>query len=400
MANKHSSGFQEPEKLWNKGYIAILLLSMVNHISSQMITPIVSKYAISIGASITTAAAISGLMSLSALFARPFAGLLSDRINKKAVIAVSGAVTGACMYLYSLSGGVEMMSAVRLLHGAAFSFSTVALLAFNTVFIPRDKLGEVIGWSVVTTTLAAAAGPNIGLQLVDWLGYEACFAASAAGTLLPCMAFLLIPFRHTPGESAGKKSLSVNDFISVQILPYAVLTGLFSCCNGIVNSFLVLIGDERGIEGVGVFFTAYSIIMIVTRPVTGRLYDRRGIAFLLYPCIALASLSMLLLGNAASAWAVALAGALKALGQGSGVPSIQAHCLKRLGRDKAGVVSSTCYMGSDIGNAVGPAMGGVIASCVGYGYMFFAVAAALLVIGWPLVYIKTRYDKKKYGEAA
>ena len=57
-------------------------------------------------------------------------------------------------------------------------------------------------------------------------------------------------------------------------------------------------------------------------------------------------------------------------------------------------------MGSDIGNAVGPAMGGVIASCVGYGYMFFAVAAALLVIGWPLVYIKTRYDKKKYGEAA
>ena len=33
-------------------------------------------------------------------------------------------------------------------------------------------------------------------------------------------------------------------------------------------------------------------------------------------------------------------------------------------------------------------------------FVFFAVAAALLVIGWPLVYIKTRYDKKKYGEAA
>ena len=348
MADRYSLEFQEPQKLWNKWYVAILLLSMVNHASSQMITPIVSKYAISIGASVAVAATVSGLMSLSALFARPFAGVLSDRINKKAVIAASGTATGLCMYLYSLSGSVEMMSAVRLLHGIAFSFSTVALLAFNTVFIPRDKLGEGIGWSVVTTTLATAVGPNIGLWLVDHLGYGACFAASAVGTLLPCVAFLLIPFRQTATVSAGSRRLGLNDFISIHILPYAVLTGLFSCCNGIINSFLVLIGDERGIEGVGVFFTAYSIIMITTRPVTGRLYDRKGIAFLLYPCIALASLSMLLLGKAASAWAVALAGVLKALGQGSGVPSIQAHCLKRLGRDKAGVVSSTCYMGNDI----------------------------------------------------
>ena len=395
MAYPDSNRFQEPTKLWNKWYITILLLSMVNHVASQLITPIVSKYAMSIGATMATAGTIVGLMSLAAMFARPFAGLSSDRINKKLIIAVTGAVTGVCMYLYSASKSAEMMAAVRFVHGISFSFSTVALLAFNTMFIPKDKIGEGIGWSVVTTTLATAMGPNLGLWLVDHFGYKACFAAAAIGTIIPNLCFLVVPNRqepHVPGKSA---KFNVNDFISLQIFPFALLTGLFSCCNGIVNSFLALLGDEHGIEGVGVFFTAYSVILIVTRPITGKLYDQKGIKFIMYPSIALAALSMLLLGKATSTWIVLLAGVLKALGQGTGAPSIQAHCLKKLGRDKAGVVSSTCYMGNDIGNTVGPAIGGLIASRTGYGSMFIMIAVSVIVIGWPLLFFKTRYDEHK-----
>ena len=395
MAYPGSNRFQEPTKLWNKWYITILLLSMVNHVASQLITPIVSKYAMSIGAAMATAGTIVGLMSLAAMFARPFAGLSSDRINKKLIIAVTGAVTGVCMYLYSASKSVEMMAAVRFVHGISFSFSTVALLAFNTMFIPKDKIGEGIGWSVVTTTLATAMGPNLGLWLVDHFGYKACFAAAAIGTIIPNLCFLVVPNRqepHVPGKSA---KFNVNDFISLQIFPFALLTGLFSCCNGIVNSFLALLGDERGIKGVGVFFTAYSVILIVTRPITGKLYDQKGIKFIMYPSVALAALSMLLLGKATSTWIVLLAGVLKALGQGTGAPSIQAHCLKKLGRDKAGVVSSTCYMGNDIGNTVGPAIGGLIASRTGYGSMFIMIAVSVIVIGWPLLFFKTRYDEHK-----
>lgn len=395
MAYPDSNRFQEPTKLWNKWYITILLLSMVNHVASQLITPIVSKYAMSIGATMATAGTIVGLMSLAAMFARPFAGLSSDRINKKLIIAVTGAVTGVCMYLYSASKSVEMMAAVRFVHGISFSFSTVALLAFNTMFIPKDKIGEGIGWSVVTTTLATAMGPNLGLWLVDHFGYKACFAAAAIGTIIPNLCFLAVPNRqepHVPGKSA---KFNVNDFISLQIFPFALLTGLFSCCNGIVNSFLALLGDERGIKGVGVFFTAYSVILIVTRPITGKLYDQKGIKFIMYPSVALAALSMLLLGKATSTWIVLLAGVLKALGQGTGAPSIQAHCLKKLGRDKAGVVSSTCYMGNDIGNTVGPAIGGLIASRTGYGSMFITIAVSVIVIGWPLLFFKTRYDEHR-----
>ena len=65
MAYPDSNRFQEPTKLWNKWYITILLLSMVNHVASQLITPVVSKYAMSIGATMATAGTIAGLMSLA-----------------------------------------------------------------------------------------------------------------------------------------------------------------------------------------------------------------------------------------------------------------------------------------------------------------------------------------------
>ena len=227
------------------------------------------------------------------------------------------------------------------------------------------------------------------------MGYQACFVAAAIGTILPNLAFLIVPYRQESRQPLRSKRFDINDFISLEILPFALLTGLFSCCNGIVNSFLALIGDERGIEGVGVFFTAYSVIMIATRPITGKLYDHKGIKFILYPCIALAAMSMLILGKATSAWAILFAGVLKALGQGTGAPSIQAHCLKQLGRDKAGVVSSTCYMGNDIGNALGPTVGGIIASRTGYETMFISVAVFLVLFGWPVLFFKTRYDEKK-----
>ena len=401
MTHNVSQHAWEPAKLWNKWYITILLLSMVSHAATQMVAPIVTEYAVSIGASLTVAGTVAGLMSLAALFLRPFSGRFSDKYNKKIIIMVSGAAMGLCMYAYAVFDSVEMIAVIRILHGVSFSFLSVALMAFNTAFVPKDKIGEGIGWMVVTQTVAFAVGPNLGLWLVEEMGYGACFFVAAVGCIAPNVALLVVPYRQTMEPGGKTKRFDINDFVSIRILPYALLIGLFSSCNGIVNSFLTMIGDERGIENVGIFFTVYSIVMIATRPVTGKLYDKKGVKFIMYPCIAISAASMILLGNASATWMVMVAGMLKALGQGSGVPSVQAHCLKQLGRDKAGVVSSTCYMGNDIGNALAPAIGGALATvCGSNGPMFIIVGIMIVVIGWPVLFFKTRYDERTYGADA
>lgn len=386
-------------RLWNKTYILVLILSTLNQSVSQMVTPFISKYAISLGAPMTIAATISGLMSISALFLRPVSGLFSDRYNRKRIITITSIVTAICMYLYSVSSGVAMLMAVRLIHGIVFSFSGVAMMAFNTLYIPKERLAEGMGWMALGSVVSNAIGPNLGLWLVDNIGYHACFITAGVVCLMTTGIILLIPYKFTPKSKTEQKRFDINNLISLRILPFALLTGLFSCGNGLANTFLTLLGDERGIKNVGLFFTTYSIVMVCTRPFVGKLQDRKGIKIILYPAYLITAVSMLLLGNAVSLWMIVLAGALKALGQGSGAPAIQAHCMKQLGKEKAGVVSSTCYIGQDIGNAIAPPIGGIVSSSYGYNTMFTGYAALLILVGWTMFYFKSKYDEKKYPDA-
>ena len=64
----------EPQHLWNKSYVLVLFLGVFTGMASQMVTPLISKYAVSIGAPLTIAATISSMMSIAALLCRPFSG--------------------------------------------------------------------------------------------------------------------------------------------------------------------------------------------------------------------------------------------------------------------------------------------------------------------------------------
>jgi len=132
------------------------------------------------------------------------------------------------------------------------------------------------------------------------------------------------------------------------------------------------------------FFTAYSIMMVVIRPFVGVLLDKKGLSIIMYPALALATLGMVLLGSATTIWMVIIASILKALGQGAGTPSIQAYSIKLIGKERAGVASSTCYIGQDIGNSIAPIIGGFVAVQYGYAQMFYGYAAILLLLGTAL----------------
>jgi predicted MFS family arabinose efflux permease len=92
---------------------------------------------------------------------------------------------------------------------------------------------------------------------------------------------------------------------------------------------------------------------------------------------------------------ILIAGILKALGQGAGTPSIQAHCVKALGPEKAGVASSTCFIGQDIGNTIAPIFGGLVVTSFGYSTLFYGYAAVLAVVGCSLFALQRYLEKRK-----
>ena len=380
------------EKLWTKSFLILLLLGIFKSTAFTMIMPVITKHVIGFGATLTMAGVIAGLFAFAALVTRPVTGMIADRTNRKYLLLTSSICMCLATFLYSVAGTVELFIPARILHGAAFSFSGTVTIAFAASLIPKSRLGEGLGYLGITHIIAMAVGPALGIFLGEKYGFNATFLSACVLLIIAILIILLLP---NPGTTITEKSkINLKDFVSFKLLPLAIISGLFSLFNGIVASFLVLLGDERGILNIGLYFTVNAMCLLFVRPLAGKLIDRTSLGVVLIPCLLIAAVAAVLLGAAASIGMIIFAAVLKAISQGSGQPAVQTVCMKMLPPEKSGLAASTFFIGADIGQGVGPILGGMVSSSWGYNIMFYS-CAVLLLCGVIIFITYSAVQKKK-----
>ena len=88
---------------------------------------------------------------------------------------------------------------------------------------------------------------------------------TAGGLCLICLFMIfVIPYQFVEqkGKRAGKK-MTFSDFFAKELLIYVFLIGLFSFGNGIISYYLINFGEVRGIANIALFFTVYSVAMLI-----------------------------------------------------------------------------------------------------------------------------------------
>ncbi|MBQ1341145.1 MAG: MFS transporter, partial [Erysipelotrichaceae bacterium] len=132
---------------------------------------------------------------------------------------------------------------------------------------------------------------------------------------------------------------------------------------------------------------------VLTKPFTGKWLDKKGIAYTLYPAFVISAVFAVCFARAEALPLVLFAAVLKAIGQGSGSSAIQADAVRQLGLKRSGVASSSCYIGMDLGNVLGPAIGAFVISRSGYTPLF-NIYALLLLLCIPIYWLYTKKTKK------
>lgn len=388
------------EKLWTLPFILVLIVGVISGAATQMVTPLIMEYSVKLGAPMTIAATIASVISITALFLRPFCGMLSDKVNRHTMLMISTALAGVCVLGYSFAATTGMMVGIRIAHGVAFAFMGVSNMAFATDYIPASRMGEGIGWFGLSVIVAQAFGPGLGVYLADNFSYNVSFVCAAALYAASVILMLAIPAKASVRSPAKRETpkLTMSNFIEPKILLPVVTLGMFSVVNSLVGNYLKLIATERGILDIGLFFTVYSVVVFACRPFAGRLQDRKGLSVILYPALVITAVSMILIGRTGSLWVMLVAAVLKGIGQGTGAPAIQAECIKELGRERSGVATSTCYIGQDLGMIIGPIAGGFVYNSSGYSGVFNTGAVALLVMGGSAYLVHTLIRGRKTAQ--
>lgn len=267
--------------------------------------------------------------------------------------------------------------------------------AYASEFIPRDRMGEGLGYFGLVMPLAQAVGPALGLALRDAMGFGAAFVAACISTILSFVCVTILPYdAKAPQEGEKKHSLKLNDLFAVEFLSLMLLATLFSSANGLATTYLDILATERGIPNISLFFTAYAVALLIVKPITGRLQDKKGLYFVMIPAVVFAALGTFLVGVAYSLAMMVLAAVCRALGQGAGTPCLQAHTVRTLDASKAGVAVSTIVIGQNLGNALAPIGGSFFAESFGYEGMFCGMGVATLFIGMFLLVWNCLREKK------
>ena len=396
----------KPLRLMNKRYVLFSLINLFVSISFSMVSTTMSRYIHGIGMTVAVAGAVTGAFSIAAMVIRPFTGFVSDRFSRKKLLVFSNAFMACCTFLYSLTNDPNVLLLLRVLHGLAFGISSTVNMAVIPGFVPENRIGEAISYFGLCQSLAVAVGPSIGLALAGSGGFGLTFAVSALLTVVGVVIALAIDFKgpERPESTVAPKRLSVkfSDIIAVECLIYAAVDIAIASASGLENSFIALYGAAVGIENIGWYFTLSAVTLIVSRLIFGKLADKKGTGFALYPGIAMIMIGMIILWRQSAPWMFAAAAVIKTLGVGMVRPAIQAASVKAVPPERRGAASSTYYFGSDIGQGTSPLIGGKIVDATGgnYGLAFgiytLPLAAACFLYG---LYTKRQKQKAQKVDA-
>lgn len=371
---------QSKAKLWSGHYVLAILIGTLSGMAFYIANPILSKYIITLGGTSALAGFVVGLFSITSLVARPLSGFFADRLDKRMLWLVSTSILALASLAYFLSQSVYQIIFFRVFHGLAFAMSSTATIAVITDLIPKERLGEGLGFNSISLVLASAVGPALSVWLGDKIGYR--FSFLMAFGILAFTALLMLIF-FTPKKMQVKDTVTklprLDQMLSLKVLPLAFTNATFSFVLGILSSFMLLYGESRNISGISLYFTVYSIFLFVARPLSGRLSDSKIGNYLYYPAMLCTALGLCLLAFAHSIQLVLVAAAFLALGIGSAAPMLQSGCIKRLGQQKVGLATGTFYFGSDIGQGVGPMFAGVVSGMFGYNVLFFSCIGVLCI---------------------
>ena len=379
---------EQTQKLWNKQYILVLIISTLSSCSFYMVVTILSKYLTGIGLSIALAGVIVGLFSLTSLFSRPFCGLMADRLNNVWLLVASNILMALGLLGLAFTRNVTLIFVFRILSGLGFAVGSTVQVSLIIRFIPKDKMGEGIGYMGISQLIGSACAPAVGLAIANAVGMQQTFIAAALLPALTCLLLLFMKDLHQPKPQASQ-TIALRDIIEPKALPFTLPYSTLSFVNGIISSYLVLYADERGIAGISVYFTVYAVFLFLVRPLAGKLMDAKGIQYTVFPGMVITALSMFLLGRSTALWMILLTSLLRAVGQGAAQPSLQAGCINHVGRERSGVATSTYFLGGDIGQGIGPMIGGAIlgqvAGLAGY-QLVFSLCGVLILLAMTYFY--------------
>ncbi|MGE7093058.1 MFS transporter [Lysinibacillus sp. NPDC048646] len=381
------------QKIFNQSFLFLFISNFLIFIGFEMLLPILPAYLLSMHASSTQVGLMTSLFTLGAVLIRPFVGYyLIDNQRKSLAIIASVALMIITM-LYPLLNIISLLLLLRLFHGAAWGVSTTASSTIVVDLIPKNRLGEGIGYFSISTTVGAIIAPSIGILIYDAFSFDILIWLSVVLSLLAVIALQFIysskPVKHDKQPFRFFEAIFEKDAWFPALLTVITTLGF-----GAIITFLVLFGKQKGLDQVFLFFLINATVATLLRPFTGKWYDKKGPWSIIIASAVLGFLSLVILSYTTNNLYLIIAAILFGAGYGTVMPCLQTWTVQKVSEEKSGAANATFLSSFDVGVGVSAFVLGILAEWISLEMIFRFVSLSFLVVA-VLVYKDFLNEKKR-----
>ena len=376
------------QSLWNKDFLLDTGINFVVYLIYYLLMVIIAVVAKDqLHASLGEAGLASGIFIVGTLLARLQFGKAIELYGRRMSLYGGIIFYFVTTLLYFYIPNLAILYVIRFLNGMAYGIVSTATNTIVASCIPPEKRGQGINYYGLSTSLAAAVGPFLGMLLIVITNFTFIITLCAVLVglcMIGCIILHINEIELTSEQIAKMKAMTLDNYVEYRVMVISIIGFFMGFAYSSVLTFLAAYAREIILVVAGTFFfVVYAVVITLTRPLTGIIFDRKGENYVLYPCYICLAIGLFLLSITGTSWQLLLSGVFVGLGYGTFMSNGQAVCIKLTPPYRISVALSTYFVALDLGIGVGPYVLGSLQGLLTFPQLYIVagvIAAACFVL--------------------
>jgi MFS family permease len=332
-----------------------------------------------------------GFLTYASALSAPLTGAIADRIGRRRTLFIASIVILFCAIAYATTTSYRVMLALVVVHGVFWSGLLSASAAYLTSLLPEQRRAEGISYWGLSSVAAVAVAPPIAFWIMEHGGWQwICLSCGTLNLVMGVIAFFL---EDTPAQSAQLPLPFAADapapIIEWRVLALSVTLFLYSFGYGAITSFSAMYADAIGVTPKSLYLTSLAIVILLTRPLSGKLADRIGYRRVFMPSLVLIAFGLALLAAGSNRLSLVASAVFFGLGFGTAYPVFVAYVMRDVYAARRGAAFGAILAAFDTGIGTGSTSVGWLIQRFGFSTAF-TVAAALSAVSLPYFLVADR----------
>jgi MFS family permease len=374
------------DRLFTPHFFVMCGFTFTVFLSAFQLLPTAPFHILDLGGSTFASGLFLGFLTYSSAVSAPVTGALADRLGQRRILIISSIALAAFSIGYAVIPSYRVMLVLVIIHGIFWSGLLSASASYMTHLLPQSRRAEGIAYWGLSSVAAMAVAPTVGLWIYKRGWMWLCIDGALLNLVMAAIAWNLKPHEY-PNDD---RSLRRGGLLEWRVLIVSISLFMYSFGYGGITSFTALYADANGVSPKSLYLTAMAIVILVTRPLAGRLGDRWGYKRVFIPCLVLISLGMALLAVGGSRPLMIASAVVFGLGFGTAYPVYVGYVMQGVDPDRRGAAFGAILAAFDTGIGTGSTSMGWLIQRFGFPAAF-GVAAALSALALPYFLAADRY---------